>query len=80
MRFNSSEMDTIQHALRNAVISHREHAATMRLMGIALADGHTHALFAPGEAGATAARRLAESHEDSATECEVLLDKIEDED
>ncbi len=74
---SSEEKRTIDRALRIATEKFDEDAKVFRTIAKAIRSGKGHPMFAPGEAGAEAADRLAEDFERSATDTCAVNDRIE---
>lgn len=70
--------DLILHALRNEVMSAREDCTTAGKVVAGLEAGHTHPLFAEGEAGIRAAFLIQERHAKRERDAQELLDELEE--
>lgn len=80
MRFDTDQLHTVVHALQIAARTFREDQSNMEKVAVAIRAGQAVPMFAEGENGAVAADRLAGQFYRQATDCEDLLDVIEEDD
>lgn len=75
---NDVQINVLLDALSDYVGQRHLAVEQLDLMAKRLRSGETHGLFAPGEAGATAADRMAQGHRDLETEAQRIINLVSD--